>query len=141
MDGSYSTNFDSTTRTSATVMKNWNHFTNESGCAYSTSADWNSGTICDQSVKIRQVKFSNLRNHIQFNTAALKVRLLNDYNDTIDENETEYTSYISSHSDKQPMDETPYMFAIPFATGKIYSIWWDRGIDFEHLSLEVTKIF
>ncbi len=64
LDGTLTNNiFDSVTRASATLTFGWPHILQDSACV---SADdptlWDSGALCNESVTVRQVMFSNFLN-------------------------------------------------------------------------------
>lgn len=53
--------FDSTTRTSATLTFGWPHLLQDIACVKGTTpTQWDNGAVCDQTVTLRQVMFTNL---------------------------------------------------------------------------------
>ncbi len=54
---------------------------------------------------------------------------------------SEIYSVFSLVNKKEPMLEQKFSFAAPFVTGRIYSIWWHTGIDFNHLSISTARLF
>lgn len=63
MDGSLTnTNFDSNTRTSATLTYGFPHLLQDPACLSATDPTaWDSGAVCDQTVTVRQVMMTNLQ--------------------------------------------------------------------------------
>ena len=35
----------------------------------------------------------------------------------------------------------PDSFAMPYAAGRTYNIWWLTGLDFDHMAMEVSQLF
>ena len=42
---------------------------------------------------------------------------------------------------KEPKIHKKFSYSIPFIAGRIYNIWWLTGIDFSHVSLDLSKFF
>lgn len=42
---------------------------------------------------------------------------------------------------KEPPNEKPYSYGLPFITGRIYNIWWGTGIDFTHMAITTAPNF
>jgi hypothetical protein len=62
-DGSYSQNFDSVVRTSATITAGFKHLANDAACKVpTTGAKWNNNfaVACDQTAIVRKVMFTNV---------------------------------------------------------------------------------
>ena len=82
MDGSFSAGFDSTARTSATILHNFAHLTQESKCHLTTNiTKWDNSTVCDSDLKLRKVMFNNLDKKNEFKNTPMKVQLI----DSVDE--------------------------------------------------------
>ena len=53
--------FDTTARTSATISFGWPHLLQDPACKNATDSTlWDKACVCDQTVTVRQVMFTNL---------------------------------------------------------------------------------
>ena len=74
LDGSLSQKFDGISRTSATIVHGWPHiaaFNNNTCPLASNSSEWDGAVMCDPSVTIRRVIFTNMIDHQLFNAQNL----------------------------------------------------------------------
>ena len=79
LDGSLSQSFDSTTRTSGTIVYGYPHIatTNQATCLHPTSVSgWDNAVMCGPTVTLRRVLFGNIINHQLFQAQLLKVKEL-----------------------------------------------------------------
>lgn len=54
--------FDSNTRTSGALTYGWPHLLQDPACLNSSTPDlWDNGAVCDQTVTVRQVMFTNIQ--------------------------------------------------------------------------------
>lgn len=62
LDGTLTNNvFDAVTRTSGTLTYGWPHLLQDAACVNATDPPlWDTGAVCDSSVTVRQVMFTNL---------------------------------------------------------------------------------
>lgn len=68
------------------------HLVQEAACsAPSNPALWDNTIVCDQSVTIREVTFTNLVESIVFEKAPMKVQLLSDVLEDVPENSTSFS--------------------------------------------------
>lgn len=148
LDASLAVAFDgnSISRTSATIIQNYNHIANyqQSHCVSAANTSlWDNAIICDQTIKLRRILFTNLIDLYTFNGQYMKVAPINSLNDLVDPNITSdfYTSISSRFQNKEPKVEKPQTWSLPYVTGQIYNIWWGTGIDFKHLSMSTTSLY
>lgn len=87
LDGSLSYAFDhSSTRTSATIVHGYPHIaaTNPTVCPSPINpSDWDNSVMCDSSVSLRRVVFTNLNDHQDFQRQHLKAVELTQITDTV----------------------------------------------------------
>ncbi len=78
LDGSLTNSvFDSIRRTSATLIYGWPHLLQDPACVNATNSRlWDYGAVCDSSVTVRQVMFTNLENKNEFFSQSQKARML-----------------------------------------------------------------
>lgn len=75
LDASFSSSFGSGTRTSATIVSNFSHIAsyNVNKCPQAlNAADWDYAVMCDQTITIRRVFFTNLQDTQIFNAQFMK---------------------------------------------------------------------
>ena len=75
LDGSLSKSFDGATRTSATIISNFAHIGayNQDVCTQSPNPDgWDNAYMCDQTVTIRRVYFTNMMDPYVFSAQYMK---------------------------------------------------------------------
>jgi hypothetical protein len=149
LDGSLSYSFDhNSTRTSATIVHGFPHIiVNNSNICPSPldPTGWDSAVMCDNTVSLRRVGFTNLQNWQDFQSQNLKAVELRNITDTVSQNLTSnlYTS-ISTRIPTTSMEaklEFTYTWAMPYITGRIYNVWWGSGIDFIHLAAFTTPSY
>lgn len=147
LDGSFSSSFGGATRTSATIVSNFSHIAtyNQNACPQALSAsDWDYAVMCDQTVTIRRVFFTNLQDTQIFNAQYMKAVELTNIEDVVDpELASDMYSNISALLPTTTMQskDRPNTWALPFITGRIYNIWWGTGLDFDHLAIATSPIF
>ena len=74
LDGSFSANFDGVSRSSATIVKNWPHIAEESACFDTdNTTKWDDVLLCNESITILRVMFTNLLDKNEFKSAPMKV--------------------------------------------------------------------
>ena len=101
--------------------------------------------MCDPTVTVRRVGFTNLADDNLFRNQAMKVVALSDVSQPIDPNissnlyTTAYTYLGNTLID--PRIYRPKTWVLPFLTGTTYNIWWGTGIDFSHISIFTTTLF
>ena len=86
LDASLSSKFDNVARTSATIVYGWNHIANynQNTCPLATNkAAWDNAIMCDQSVSIKRVVFTNLVNAQLFKDQFIKTAELTRITDRI----------------------------------------------------------
>jgi hypothetical protein len=138
LDGSLSYAFDQrSNRTSATIVHGFEHIAvyNPTTCpGASSSTDWDGAVMCDQTVSLRRVGFTNLQKHQNFQQQHLKAAEILNVTTYLGFNissylYTEIPSTLPSIT-MEPKVENPFTWALPYITGRTYSIWWGTGIDF-----------
>jgi hypothetical protein len=75
LDGSLSNAFDQKNRTSATIVHGFPHIalSNPTLCPPAlNAANWDGAVMCDSSVTVRRVAFTNMRKHQDFASLAMK---------------------------------------------------------------------
>ena len=83
-DATFSSEFDSTSRTSATIVPNYPHLAEESAClSATTSSDWDNALACDQTATVRAITVTNVMPHDSFKNIKMKVKKLNSISDSI----------------------------------------------------------
>lgn len=40
-----------------------------------------------------------------------------------------------------PEKEKAGSYSMPFVTGRVYNVWWEDGLDFTHMAVDVSKLF
>ena len=134
IDGSFSLAFDGISRSSATIVHGWPHIAafNNNTCPFpSNSSNWDGAVMCDNTITIRRVMFTNMIEHQLFNGQNMQATEIQAITDTVAANlsASEYTSVPSRiTATMEPKKEKPYSWSLPFITGKIYNIWWGTGI-------------
>lgn len=142
LDATFSAPFNGGVRTSATVVNAFPHLVQESGCsAPSTPSLWDHTIVCDQTVPIRRVKFTNLRDSFIFEKAPMKIQLLSNMYEEVLENSTSFSEVYSIWNDMEPMVDYKKTYSLAFAAGRVYNIWWLTGLDYTHLSIDVSQFF
>jgi len=88
-DGSLSQTFDGNTRSYASIVQSYNHIANyyQNVCpASAIPSVWDNSLMCNSSVTVRRVAFTNLVESRLFKAQAIKVMPINDIKQTIDPN-------------------------------------------------------
>ena len=83
IDGSLSNAFDGNSRPSGTIVQSYNHIKNykQSVCPEATTADnWDNTLMCNSSVTVRRVMFTNLVDLRLFKMQWIKIKPLNNIN-------------------------------------------------------------
>ena len=133
-DGSLSSYFDGVTRSQGTLVWSFNHIEGETGCVpASASGDWDDTLLCDDSVTVRGVMFTNIMPVNNFKHTAIKVKLA-------DADPLDFTSLTSEFGGKEPMGSKKYGYSLPYITGRTYAVWWHDGLDFDHLAMDITEM-
>ena len=96
-DGSFSQAFDNTSRSSATIVHGWPHIAafNNNTCPPATNpSNWDNSVMCDSTVTVRRVIFTNMQEHQLFNAQNMKATELQAITDLVSSNisQLEYTS-------------------------------------------------
>ena len=74
LDGTFSSGFDSSSRSSATIMANHPHIGQETACLTPTStSDWDDTLACDETITIRKVMFTNIHEPGIFTFVPMKI--------------------------------------------------------------------
>ena len=147
-DGSLSQIYDGKNRTSAAIVQGYNHIAKYATtiCPPPSNLQNRDGSLmCDSSVSVRRVAFTNPVNARLFKNMGMKVAPLSNITQTIDPNisSTFYTTAYT-HLDWLLMDPKkvrPSTWCLPFLTGQTYNIWWDLGIDFSQMAIFTTPYF
>jgi len=84
LDGSLSTYFDGSSRNRSTFVGNLNHFIGEEDCISSASSQWSDILVCEESITIRKVTFTNLQNVDLFRGVYARVQRIDSIYDTIE---------------------------------------------------------
>ena len=88
-DGSFSQLFDGTSRPSATIVHGWPHITvfNNNTCPPATNpSNWDGSVMCDSTVTVRRVIFTNMQEHQLFNAQDMKATELQAITDLVSSN-------------------------------------------------------
>ena len=92
LDGTFTSAFDGSSRSSAAIVYSFPHLEQESACLPATTAsEWDSTLACDQTVTIRRVMFTNIEPDYTFKWTPLKAQVLADVDEEVPENSTDYT--------------------------------------------------
>lgn len=107
LDGSLSGAFDGGSRTSATIFSNFAHIGayNQDVCTQSTNpAAWDNAYMCDQSVTIRRVYFTNMMDPYTFSAQFMKAVEISTIEEVVDPEMTadQFTAVQSRQKDMQP---------------------------------------
>jgi hypothetical protein len=148
LDASLSNQFDGGhNRTSATIIHNYNHISAyyQRNCTQPTEDKWDSAIMCDQTINIRRVTFTNIMELSTFNGQYMKVKPISSYDEVVSLDPVadagQYTAVQSRYHNKEPMKEKPQAWSLPFVTGNIYQIWWGSGLDFSHLAISTSTFY
>ena len=82
-DCSFCPLFDSTNRTSATITHGYDYIANyhTTTCPKArTSLNWDNAVMCDQTISIRRVWFTNIMNPASFKFQKMKVAQITNFN-------------------------------------------------------------
>lgn len=94
-DATFSKNFDTVTRTSATIVSNFKHIAADTTACKSAAAAnlsrWDSGLVCDQTVKVRRVTFTNIADTTLFNLVPMKVQKIANVQEIVPEDSTSFS--------------------------------------------------
>lgn len=135
-DGSFSSPFNTLPRTSATIVTNFKHIASEAGCSSSNNPGlWDNALVCDQTVKIRKVKFTNLREKSIFMNTPIKIQKLSDINQVVPVDSTSFSQIYSTYFAMQPMIDNKFAYSFACVADRIYNVWWLTGLDFSHLHI------
>jgi hypothetical protein len=147
-DGSLSQAFDASTRASSAIIHSYNHIASyyQNFCPPANSpSSWDNSIMCNSSVTIRRVAFTNPVDPRLFKAQGMKVMPIFDINQAINPNisSTFYTTAFTTlpTTTMEPKKEKALTWALPFITGQMYNIWWGTGIDFSHLSIFTTPLY
>ena len=142
-DGSLSQAFDGVARSSVTIVWGFPHLTPDPNCfAASTPTDWFDAIICDDTVKMRRVMFTNILPFEDFESVPMKAELLNSVSEWVAEDSTSFSEIVSWVSEqKEPKRHKKFAYALPYIAGRVYNIWWLTGLDFTHMAMEVSQYF
>ena len=129
-DGSLSQIYDGKNRTSAAIVQGYNQIAKYATtiCPPPSNLQNRDGSLmCDSSVSVRRVAFTNPVNARLFKNMGMKVAPLSNITQTIDPNisSTFYTTAYT-HLDWLLMDPKkvrPSTWCLPFLTGQTYNIW------------------
>ena len=85
MDGSFSsTNYDGSTRPSATILNNYPHIAAENGCSPpSDTGIWQDTLICDSTLPLRKVRFEKLEKRTEFLNTPMKIQRISDITEVV----------------------------------------------------------
>ena len=64
---------------------------------------WDRGTVCDQTVTVRQVMMTNLQDTQLFKSQSQRTRMIASVEEVTSENETYFTSAFSLQGNMEPM--------------------------------------
>ena len=70
----------------------------------------------------------------------MKIQLLSDTTEEVAENSTDFTAIKSTMRNKEPMLYSKFTYSVPFVAGRIYNIWWQTGIDFLKVNIDVSSL-
>lgn len=143
LDGSATNGvFDANTRTSATIINNFQHIAAETDCVSATTpAEWDSTIVCDGSLNVEQVAFKNLMKKTEFMSIPIKVKLLSTIDEVVASDDTDHTTAYSLQQDMEPKKEKKFSYSLPYISGRIYNIWFGTGIDFTHLAMDTNYLY
>lgn len=146
LDGSLSSAFDGRTRASATITYNFPHISAYNRMTCLSPADvnqWDNAIMCDHTVTLRRIFFTNPVNPSVFNAQFMKVKPLGTYDEVVDPatNSSLLTAVQSRFLNKEPKKEKPQSWSLPYITGQTYQVWWGSGIDFSHMSAVSSRTY
>lgn len=95
--------FDSRTRTRASLAYGWPHLLQDPACVNATDPTlWDKGTVCGETVTMRQVMFANLQDTNLFKSISQRSRMLGSVEEMTSPNETVFTSAYSLQGNMEP---------------------------------------
>lgn len=149
LDGSLSPYFFNSSLAAGTVVYGYQHIANfhTSECHFSinNSSGWNGMIMCNPSLTIRRITFTNIIGanyyYYGFYWANMYVLPLQNATTPIINFTNINQNYLTSVPPTYPTIEKPNSYSLPYVTGNVYQIWWDAGIDYDHLSIFTTPIY
>ncbi len=148
LDGSFSTVFDGQARTNATIVYNYPHISKQhtSHCFIpQTATSWDSSLLCDPTIKIRRVYFTNLWSNKYywnvFSNSYINIAPIS--NITVNHSSLPSTEITTAnyYYSLDALIEKSTTWSLPFVTGSKYAVWWSNNYDFDHLSLSTTSLY
>ena len=142
LDGSLSTVHGGSSKTSGAVVYGFPHLTGESACPAAIDPTiWDSSLYCDQTVTVRGAMVTNIMPSNDFKGLAMRVKQISDASEIVDWEETIFTSIKSEFSNMEPHGMKPFAYSLPYICGRTYSLWFQTGLDFDHMAIDVTNKF
>lgn len=141
-DGSFTSEFDANSRTSATIVPKYPHLSAESACLDATDASlWDDALTCDETALIRAVTITNALPLFSFKNIGIKVMKISSLDDDpVPEDATGYSEFKSLFGTMEPVDKK-FAWSMPYVAGSVYNMWWLTGIDFEHIAIEYSSTY
>lgn len=103
---------------------------------------WNSSILCDDTIVLRGILFTNALPQIDFNAIDIKATLLDPldpFEDISQKTEEEFSAEYMVIIKKSK--DIKNSWAMPFATNQYYNIHWKWGIDFTHLAIAPSRLW
>jgi hypothetical protein len=139
VDGTLSgANFNGTTpRPNSTILPYFPH-NDYTGCYNNTNSTlWNTSLICDNTVAVRTIAFTNAIPNQDFQNQLIKFYRLQTPTDNI----SNLTSGYSQQWQVMSEEDKPKTWSAPFVLDNFYDVWWNEGIDFDSLAVVPSVYF
>lgn len=139
LDGSLTgTVYDGTTRTKAYVTPYYPHNEIPGKCVNATNQTaWGNSITCGADTPMKSTLFANAIPESWFQNGQIHIYRLA----TALDNLTALAANYSGQFIVKAMVDKPQVWAMPFALGYIYNIWWNLGIDFTHMAISPSMYF
>lgn len=140
-DGSLTSVFNGVSKPSSSIVYGFKHLAADTSCAAATTpADWGDAVLCDETAKVKGVMFTNFLPHSRFVHLAMKTQLLSDSTEWVAEDSTSYSEIYSEFGSMEPHGLKPFSYSFPYIGGRTYNVWFLTGLDFTHMSLDVSPL-
>lgn len=140
--------FDGVSRASATITHNYPHLRESEGgyCSAAATAslvtDWDDAIVCGPELKIKRVEFYGLEPHADFYVMKMRAAEVNSTDNKADiPKDSGVFSEVYhrlSGTTKNSKDQA-FDWSLPFAAGRMYSIWWSTYIDWTRINLRTSQ--
>lgn len=141
VDGTMSSNLFNgpTARPNSAIMPYFTHNEIAGVCVNATDmAKWDTSLICDNTVTVRGVTFTNAIPDGMFYTSNIKWYRLTSPDENISALSNPYSNQFMI---KVMFDDKKKGWSAPFVLNKIYNTWWNYGMDWTHVAIAPNQEF